>query len=137
MDLVVDANALFAALIKEGVSFHIFFAEEFHLCTPEYTFTEMEEHKNEILQKTKRTPEEFERLLEILKKRITVVPLEELVPYVYEAEKICPDPDDVAYFALALKLNCAIWTNDKNLKEKQDKVKVYHTHDLIRLFENV
>jgi len=43
-----------------------------------------------------------------------------------------PDPDDMAYFALALKLNCAIWSNDKKLKE-QDKVKVYNTHELSKI----
>ncbi len=69
------------------------------------------------MRKTERTAEEFLRLVELLKRRIVIVPLEELVPYVDEAEKLSPDPDDMAYFALALKRNCAIWSNDKKLKE--------------------
>ena len=69
------------------------------------------------------------RLVDILKRKITIIPLEELVPYVEEAEKLTPDHDDMAYFALALKLNCSIWSNDKKLKE-QNKIKVYKTHDL-------
>ena len=36
------------------------------------------------------------------------------------------------YFALALKLNCGIWSNDKKLKN-QDKVKVYSTEDLLKI----
>ncbi len=68
-------------------------------------------------------------MLEILKRRIILVPLEELTSYVEEAEKITPDPDDMAYFALALKLNCAVWSNDKKLKE-QYKITVYHAHEL-------
>ncbi|MBU0460710.1 MAG: PIN domain-containing protein [Nanoarchaeota archaeon] len=132
MDLVVDANVIFAVLIKDSFSSHLLFSWEYHLFTPEYIFTEFEKHKEELLDKTERTTTEFFRLLEILKRRITLVPLEELTDYVAEAEKLTPDPKDMAYFALALKLNCAIWSNDKKLKE-QDKIKVYPTHELVKL----
>ena len=104
----------------------------FHLFTPEYIFIELEKHKEEILTKTERTEEEFFRLLETLKRRIVIVPLGELASYTEEAEELTPDPDDMAYFALALKLNCAIWSNDKKLKE-QNKTKVYPTHELSKL----
>ncbi|HLC86743.1 MAG TPA: PIN domain-containing protein [Candidatus Nanoarchaeia archaeon] len=128
MDIVIDANVLFAALIKEdSFAYSLLFSDKFHLFTPEYIFTELEKHKEEILSKTKRTTEEFFRLVETLKRRIVIVSLEELVPFVKEAEKITPDHDDMAYFALALKLNCAIWSNDKKLKE-QNKIKIYNTH---------
>ncbi len=132
MDLVIDANVLFSALIKDSLAYNLFFNEKFHLFTPEYIFTELGKHKEEILEKTERTTEEFFRLIETLKQRISVVPLEELMPYVEEAENLTPDPDDLAYFALALKLNCAIWSNDKKLKE-QDKVSVYNTHELSKI----
>ena len=49
-----------------------------------------------------------------------------------EAEKISPGLKDTQYLALALKLNCAIWSNDKKLKE-QDKVKVYSTNELLQV----
>ena len=55
-----------------------------------------------------------------------------MVLYVEEAEKLTPDPDDMAYFALALKLNCAIWSNDKKLKD-QNKIKIYNTHELSKI----
>ena len=101
MDLVVDANVLIAAIIKESTSYTLLFREDLHLYTAEYIFTEIEEHKEEILKKTKKTEEEFYKLIEVLKRRISLVPLEELIPYLDKAEKICPDPDDVVYFALA------------------------------------
>ena len=100
--------------------------------TPEYIFTELEKHKEEILEKIERTTEEFFSLVETLKKRIAIIPFEELVPYVEEAEKLTPDPDDMVYFALALKLNCAIWSNDKKLKD-QNQIKVYNTHELSKI----
>jgi len=132
MDLVIDANVIFAVLIKSSFSSDMLFKEEFHLFTPEYILIEFEKYKEDILKKTERTTVEFFRLVEILKRRITFIPLEELIDYVEEADKLTPDPKDMAYFALALKLNCAIWSNDKKLKE-QDKIKVYHTHELSKL----
>src|SRR3990167_10668831 len=111
---------------------YLLFSDKFRLFTPEYIFTELEKHKEEILSKTKRTTEEFFRLVETLKRRIVIVSLEELVPFVKEAEKITPDHDDMAYFALALKLNCAIRSNDKKLKE-QNKIKIYNTHELSKI----
>ncbi len=132
MDLVVDANVLFSALIKDSFSHNILFSGKFHMFTPEYIFTELEKHKEEIMNKTERTTEEFFRLVETLKRRIVIVPLEELVPYVGEGKKLTPDPDDMTYFALALKLNCAIWSNDKKLKD-QNKIKIYNTHELSKI----
>ncbi len=94
--------------------------------------TEFEKHKEEILGKTERTTEDFYQLLGVLKRRITIIPLEELTEYVEKAEEISPDRGDMAYFALALKFNCPIWSNDKKLKQ-QHTIKVYHTHELVKL----
>ena len=133
MDLVVDANILFSALIKDGITDQFLFSGTFRLFSPEFIFEEFEKYKEELLRKTKRSDEDFFRLLDLFKRRIYSIPLEELEGYVEEAESISPDPKDIAYVALALHLHCAIWSNDKNLKEKQNKVKVYPTHELVTL----
>ena len=135
MDLVTDANIIFAALIKESKTHELIFDEKLHLFTTEFFFTEFGKHAKELQEKTGKTEEELNHLLDVLKKKIILIPLEELLPYVDEAEKISPDPDDVAYIALAMKLKCAIWSQDRKLKEKQNKVKVYSTEDLVRIFE--
>lgn len=132
MDLVVDANVIFAALIKEGTSYELLFEEQFNFSTPDYILSEFEEHKEEILKKTGKTKEEMQILLDVLKRNIKIFQLEELVPYLKDAEEISPDPDDVAYIALALKLKCPIWSNDKSLKQKQDAVEVYSTDELMK-----
>jgi len=133
MDLVVDANEIFAALIKESKAYELIFDERLHLFSTEFFFTEFEEHSKEIREKTGKTEEELNNLLDVLIKRIALVPMEELLPYLDEAEKISPDPDDVAYIALALKLKCAIWSQDRKLKENQSKVQVYSTEDLVKM----
>jgi len=68
----------------------------------------------------------------IIEKRIKLIPNEEIEQFIDEAMNICPDENDIQYFALALKLNIPIWSNDKKLKE-QNKVKVYSTEELKEL----
>ncbi len=132
MNLVIDANIIFACLIKEGKTHELFFNENLHLYTPEFFFTELEKHQKEIISKTKRTEQEYAELFKAVKKKISLIPIEELLPTLEEAEKTSPDPDDIAYFALALKLKCPIWTNDKQLK-KQDEVKIITTEELTKI----
>jgi len=134
MDLIVDANVLFAALIKEGICADILFKSELHFFSPDHILTELEEHREELQEKTQRSAEEFEKVITLLRRRITLIPLEELVPYVHEASTICPDVDDIAYFCVALKIGCAIWSYDKSIKEKQDRIQIVTTSDLIRMF---
>ena len=133
MDLVVDANEIFAAIIKQSKTHELIFDERLHLFTTEFFFAEFKEHSEEIQEKTEKTEEELNHLFDVLKKRIALIPLEELLPYLDEAEKISPDPDDVAYIALALKLKCAIWRQDRKLKEKQNRIQVYSTKDLVKM----
>ena len=129
MKLVIDANILFAALIKISVTSDLLVDNFLTLHSVEFIFTEFEKYKDLIKEKTERTDEEFEKFMDIINKRIKLIPFEEFEYLVKEAEIICHDPKDVQYFALALKLKCAIWSNDKKLK-MQDKIKVYSTQDL-------
>ncbi len=130
MDLVVDANILFAALIKAGITAELICRNDFHLYAPEFLLEEFEKYKEELLGKTERIESEFTMLLNFIQRRITFVPREEIEPLLEKALMISPDIKDITYVALALKLNVAIWSNDKNLKEKQNVVQVYHTHEL-------
>jgi predicted nucleic acid-binding protein len=133
MDLVVDANILFSALIKESVTSELLFRNDSHLYAPEFIFTEFEKYRELIKRKTERNDEDFDNLLALFERRITLVPLEEIIHFVENAKKISPDIKDVPYVALALKLNIAIWSNDKELKEKQNTISIYSTFDILKL----
>ena len=132
MELVVDANILFAALIKISATSDLIVDNLLNLSSVEFIFSEFEKYKDLIKEKTERTDEEFERFMEIIQKKIKLIPYEEFKPFMKEAEKISPDPKDTEYLALALKLKCGIWSNDKKLKT-QDKVKIYSTEDLLKI----
>ncbi len=133
MDLIVDANVLFSALIKNGATEEILFEEDLHLFAPEFLFEEFRKYRDILLAKTERTEQEFDEFLTILKKRIRTIPNEATEDLMSNAEKISPDKKDKDYFALALKLRCPIWSNDKALKQ-QNKILIYSTDELIRLF---
>ena len=130
MILVVDANILFSALIKNSLTAELIFNEDITLYTCEFILEEFFKYEDVIQKKTHRTKEEFIQIMHQLKEVISVVPKEEYLSFMNEAEKISPDIKDTLYFALALKLNCAIWSNDKQLK-KQDKIKVYSTSEIM------
>jgi predicted nucleic acid-binding protein len=131
MILVIDANVLFAALIKNSLTAELIFSEDLSLYACEFIIDEFLKYEEIILKKTHRKREQFITIMHQLKEIITIVPQEEYSRFMAEAEKISPDKKDVLYFALALKLKSAIWSNDKKLKE-QNKVKVYSTDEVMK-----
>ena len=76
---------------------------------------------------------QFSISLEIIKSLIDFVSEEEYCEFLKKAEDVSPDPEDIAFFALALKFSCPIWSNDKRLKQ-QDKVLVFSTNEITELF---
>ncbi|MFA5049671.1 MAG: PIN domain-containing protein [Candidatus Micrarchaeia archaeon] len=50
--------------------------------------------------------------------------------YKSESLEVSPDPSDWIFFAVAFYKKCALWSNDKKLKN-QSKIKVFDTSDLI------
>lgn len=132
MDLVVDANILFAALIRDGLTIELMLDEKIHLFAPEFVLEEFYNNMLEILDKTHHTEPEFQEIFQYLQMIITIFSTEEYTDYLQEAGQILADhPKDIPYFALALKLNCAVWSNEKKLKGR--KVTVYSTSDIVRL----
>ena len=131
MRLIVDANILFAALIKEGSTAELLISDKLQLFAPEFLFTEFAKYKELILKKTHRKEEEFDQFLDLLKEQITIVSKKEIKPFLEEADKLSPDPKDSMYLALAIALKSDIWSNDKKLKEGQSKIIVYTTEELI------
>ena len=130
MDVVIDSNILFAALLKESGTSGILFKHK--LYAPEFIFEEFRKYKEYLKGKTKRTEEDFNGLFDLFERNVILVPREEIEPFIEKAKKISPDEKDVFYLALALKLRCGLWSNDGDLKEKQDTIQVYSTEELIR-----
>lgn len=131
MILVIDSNILFASLLKDSGTSDILFKHK--LYAPEFIFEEFRKYREYLKGKTKRTEENFNELFDLFERNVTLIPKEEIESFVERAEKISPDQKDVPYLALALKLNCSLWSNDMDLKEKQNTIQVYSTEDLIKM----
>lgn len=134
MKLIVDANILFAALIKEGSTAELLISDKLQLFAPEFLFIEFAKYEELILKKTRRSPDEFKEFIEfieLLKMQITIISKKDITPFIAEADKISPDPKDTIYLALALALKASVWSNDKRLKQGQDKILVLSTEEVI------
>ena len=57
MRLIVDANILFSALIKDSSTAKILVDDKFKLYAPEFLFEEFAKYEDYILKKTNRTKE--------------------------------------------------------------------------------
>ena len=119
MELIVDANILVSRLIKDGITRELMMNNELELYTSDFIFIELFKHIKEIAKKADMDKKELKELAEILvvESGLEIVTKEQVKSFIKLADKISPDPDDMLYFATALKLDCAIWSNDKELKK--------------------
>lgn len=131
MRLVVDANFLFSALIKQGLTAELLISDKFQLFAPEFLFVEFAKYEQLIIKKTNRSNEEFNQFLKLLKEQINIIPKKEIISFIDKVEKISPDPKDTIYLALAFAIKASIWSNDKRLKQKQEIIDVFSTIELI------
>lgn len=137
LTLVVDSNILFAATIKEGVNAKLLLSDRLYLIAPERLFEEFKKYEEILLKKTHRSKEEIEKFLEILQEKIEVIPKAEFEPWLEEAKEQSPI-NDFPFTALAKACNCAVWSNDKELKEfmlRTGFVEVLSTKDVLERLE--
>jgi len=136
MEIIVDANIFIAALLKNGATRKLLLNDELALYAPEYVIEEIFNHTQECEKKSHLPQSSLVELVKVLiiESKMIIIPKDELRQFIKKADEITPDPDDVMYFAAALKQNIGIWSNDKALQQ-QKNVKVYSTNDLIRLLE--
>lgn len=135
MELVVDANILFAALIKDSTTRRILLLRTpfpLTLYTTPFIMDEFLKYQSYLARKAGAGKGELmEILVELFTTaNINIISENELKPYLSKALKISPDRNDVQYFAAALAKNCAIWSNERKLK-KQSEIQVVNTADLL------
>src|SRR3989338_8893707 len=137
MFLVVDANRVFSSLLSRGKAFDVFLLNNIlnslWLISPEYLFFEIGKHLDEILERSKLSPEELAKVFKFIKEEVDFFPFKEFNMFGDAAGKLAPHDKDMQYFALALASEGAIWSDEAAFK-KQSKVKVVNTEEVISLF---
>lgn len=137
MKLVVDTNRIIAGLIRDSASRKILLSGKFEFLTVGITKSEIEEHKQEIIDKAKITEEEFNRIFSLLFSKIFVISDVTIEAKMEEAKQIMDniDPDDTPFIALALSVeNDGVWSDDKHFQQ-QNRIQIWKTDVLIKLLE--
>lgn len=135
MILIVDANIVVAAIVKDSMTRKLIVFSSHELFAPAHLLDELYEHKKEILRKAGISSLEFGLLVESVFKNIEIVEENAFKPYFKKAKEAVSDVDDVPYVALALYLEkatrkaCSIWSQDKRLKQ-QSFVRVLTTEEI-------
>lgn len=135
MKLVLDTNRIIAALVKNSASREILLSGKFEFLTVGVSVSEIEEHKEELLMRTKMSAEDFGKLLSLLLSKVKIVNDTAIQSKMKEAKVLMDkvDPDDTPFIALALATeNDGVWSNDKHF-DRQDKIKVWKTQELLKL----
>ena len=130
MNLIVDSNIIFTFFWKSGLARELFY--KFNIFSPEFALIELKKYEKEIIEKSSISKEEFTYLKNELCNLITFVPLEEYSSFLQKAKDICSDFKDIDFFALALKLNYPIWSNDVVFK-KQNNILIFNSKEIIEL----
>lgn len=137
MKLVVDTNRIIAGLIRDSANRKILLSGKFEFLTVGITKSEIEEHKQEIIDKAKVTGEEFNKIFSLLFSKIFVISDVTIEAKMEEAKQIMDniDPDDTPFIALALSVeNDGVWSDDKHFQQ-QNKIQIWKTDVLIKLLE--
>lgn len=132
MELVLDTNKLFSFFWNGSLVKKLLFSH--NLYSPEFALEELNKHRQEILKKTKLSLEDFKEFMKRLKELIIFVLFSEYSDKIPEAFDLLPEhPKDIDFVALALKVNAAIVSEDKELL-KQSRIRVFNDSKLGELF---
>jgi len=134
MRLVVDSNALFAALLRDSTARRIFLHLEAEFFVISMNYAEFEKHKEELLEKSGLGSASFEAIMGSILARCIVIEDEVLLRHWKEASQIMDkaDPFDTSFIAAALASGSDIWSDDSHF-EKQNRIKIWKTGDLAKL----
>jgi len=135
MLLIVDVNVIFSALYSKDAAYDVFAINRsrriFEWVAPEYMFLELRKNTDKLLQASKLSRDEIENVLSFIEEELWIIPGDEFGEFVPKAAELLSEhKKDTPYLALALKLNCPIFSGDKKFK-KLSPVRVYNPRELL------
>ena|SRR3989344_212212 len=131
MQLVLDANIVFSFFRDNPVRFILLNSNRLgvQLVSPSYVLEELRNNIPDLVKYTKLPPNEVESILSVLDDVLELVPQATYKQYESKARSVSPHDKDIPYFALALFLNCGIWSNEPRFK-RQSVVAVFNTREV-------
>jgi len=143
MDVVVDTNKIIAATLKDGMvrKMFIILSDKVNFYVSKYVFLELEKYKKELEKRLGVNDDFLDTFFKnIFTQYVKFIDDDKVISKdtFKQAYNICKtfDVDDTPIVALALELKCPIWSNDRDLKEKQKVVTVLTTQELVNLISS-
>lgn len=136
MKIIIDVNVLFSALIRDSTTRTILVKSGFDFYFPEPSLHKIRKYKEYILEKTGLAEEEYTTLLGMLFRYIKLIPTEQIEKHWEQAKHIMEhiDEEDVTFIAAALGTSDSIiWSDDSDF-DKQQKIAVFKTKNIVLLF---
>ncbi len=130
MRVTVDANVLFACLIKDSTTRRMFFNPALSLFAPEFIVDEFARYLVEVRKKSGLSDEELYQLVDKVLGQLVLVPDKNLKPFLPAAASIVEDPKDWLYISCALYENTIIWSHDRDFGT-QKRIRIISTKELI------
>jgi len=136
--IVVDVNVVISSLLTKGDSFKVFainfMTKKFDFIAPELLLLELNNHKKEIISRSKISEDDFNEVKSFIIEQISFIPRQNFEDCLDNAKKILSNHQkDIPYLALAMKTNCPIFSGDKILKELSP-IDVYNPKEMLDKF---
>ena len=135
MKFIIDSNIIISALIKDSKTREIILKSGFDFYHPSIAIRNLNKYKKEIIRKAHINDKEFDELLKMVLEKVYIINEKHFIDKIEEAKEIIGkiDLEDIPFLALALSIpNNEIWTEDSDF-EKQDKIKVWKTENIVKL----
>lgn len=137
MLVVVDANRIMAALLRDGTTRAVLLDRDCAFVAPDRLLDEVAKHRDLLRRRANADVRAFEQLFALVLSRIRIVSPRSIRRHLPEARAVMDpvDPSDVPYLACALAVDAdAVWSHDRHFDE-QDLVEVWTNADLLERLE--
>lgn len=135
MKLVIDANVLFSALLKDSATRKLVIDRRITLFAPRFLILEYAKYADELRRKSRLEKNAFSDLTKRLLRRIKLVSDEEIMPYYAAGQSLVSDKKDAPYVACALSVGAELWSQDRHLKGI--RVRNWTTKELMEKLEYI
>lgn len=139
MKIVVDANVLISAMVRDSATRKLILLLPVDFFTPEFVFEEVVKNMALICRKNSLSKDDNLKILKILSRYVHSVEFAYYADRTKEADKIIGriDEKDSPSIALALAIDAdGIWTDDKHF-QKQGKVRIFTTEEIVQIFKSM
>lgn len=119
--VVVDTNIIFSALrLQYSALRDVLADEQYQFYAPKFLIVEIFKHKEKLLKNNSQQEDDLIEYLNALLHRIQFVNEDVIgIGNYMEAYRLCKDIDlkDMPFVALALELDCPLWTRDQPIRQ--------------------